>query len=600
MGKIQRMSDELASLISAGEVVERPSSVVKELLENSIDAQAKDIKIYLKTGGVEEIKIVDDGIGMDKDDVLMSFMPHATSKIKNKYDLYKLNTLGFRGEAIASIALVSKMSITSSTDGVYGYTTTYKFGNKIEEKETSSNKGTTVVVNNLFINTPARLKYLKSEKTEYSSILFYVEREALAHPDIRFTLYNDNKMSFYTTGSNKMENLIYELYGAEASKNIIDFNFISDGYKARLVLLKPSIYRSNKLELSLVVNGRYVKNYNIINAVISAFETFLPINKIPVGIIYIDIDPLLIDCNVHPNKVEIKISNEKDICDKLIYEIKEELKKVVLIPTRNIDNNVKYENISIFEDHEIKENVNVYNQEKPKAEPVNIPFEFNVNNYDDEIKKEEKIINEPKEQFEDKYEGKKLPYLEYVGNVFGTYLIFQNSEGMYLIDQHAAAERVNYEKYLDLLCNPNQPITDLIVPIVLNVTKSEEIYIENNNDKFENIGFKIDSIGDKTFAVRSIPLWANVDNIDSILYDIISKMIDEDKIDIKYFRHHIAASIACKASIKANHVISKIEVDSLLENLNKCKNPYTCPHGRPTIIKITITELEMMFERIQK
>ncbi len=582
------MSPELYNMIAAGEVVERPFSVVKELVENSIDAKANDIKIYLTNGGLEGITISDNGEGMDKDDVLLAFLPHATSKIKNEYDLFRINTLGFRGEAISSIASVSKMEIISSRDGISGYRCLYKAGNKKDEGIYQSNKGTTINVTELFFNTPARLKYLKAAKSELSSILFFIERISLAHKDIRFSVYNDNKLVFNTSGKNDITTIIGEIYGLDACKNIILGDYVSDGYKAHLVLIKPYIYRSNKLEVTLIINGRYVKNFNITNAIIEGFNTYIPIGKYPIAVVYLDIDPLLIDVNVHPNKTEIKIANESDIAIRLTSEIKEYLRNVSVIPERKIEKNINYgyTQTTIF-------NNPILNDNPPKYNDISI----NLEEYDEDIKQNEEIkVESPKENIIER----KLPYFEYVGCVFGTYLIFQNSDGLYLMDQHAAAERFNYEKYYKILGNPNQPSSDLLIPISLEFSKKEALYIEENKDKFEAIGFTLDEIGDTTFLVRRVPLWAKLDDIDSIIYDILAKMINEEKIDIIYFRDHIAKQISCKASIKANHQLSRDEIKALVDNLNTCDNPYTCPHGRPTIIKLSQSDLEKMFERIQK
>ena len=582
------MSPELYNMIAAGEVVERPFSVVKELVENSIDAKANDIKIYLTNGGLEGITISDNGEGMDKDDVLLAFLPHATSKIKNEYDLFRINTLGFRGEAISSIASVSKMEIISSRDGISGYRCLYKAGNKKDDGIYQSNKGTTINVTELFFNTPARLKYLKTAKSELSSILFFIERISLAHKDIRFSVYNDNKLVFNTSGKNDITTIIGEIYGLDACKNIILGDYVSDGYKAHLVLIKPYIYRSNKLEVTLIINGRYVKNFNITNAIIEGFNTYIPIGKYPIAVVYLDIDPLLIDVNVHPNKTEIKIANESDIAIRLTSEIREYLRNVSVIPERKIEKNINYgyTQTTIF-------NNPILNDNPPKYNDIST----NLEEYDEDIKQNEEIkVESPRENIIER----KLPYFEYVGCVFGTYLIFQNSEGLYLMDQHAAAERFNYEKYYKILGNPNQPSSDLLIPISLEFSKKEALYIEENKDKFEAIGFTLDEIGDTTFLVRRVPLWAKLDDIDSIIYDILARMINEEKIDIIYFRDHIAKQISCKASIKANHQLSRDEIKALVDNLNTCDNPYTCPHGRPTIIKLSQSDLEKMFERIQK
>ena len=451
MSKIVKMSPKLANLIAAGEVVERPSSVVKELIENSIDAKATMIKLYLKNGGIDEIIIVDDGEGMDKDDVVAAFLPHATSKIKNEYDLQRIKTLGFRGEAIASIAEVSNMTISSSTNGLEGYMCHYKYGIKVEEGIINHNKGTTITVNNLFFNTPARLKYLKPAKTELSSIMFFIDRIAMAHPEIKFMISSDDKVIFQTTGQNDDMTLMAEIYGTDVAKKLITSSYTDMGYKTKLLFAKPEVYRSNKLEITMICNGRYVKNYNITKAVTDAFQTYIPINKYPVGILYFEIDPLLIDVNVHPTKTEIKISNEDKICERLITEIKNMLEQYKHIPTRELTPKEAYVKTTIF-DQPLFEEETVYVSDLTNKDLNNVDFsktdiksvtekpkQSSVNEYNSTME----IIKDNTEIIIDK----KIPYMEYVGEIFGTYLIFQNDDGMYLVDQHAAAERVNYEYY---------------------------------------------------------------------------------------------------------------------------------------------------------
>lgn len=613
MGKIAKMSLHLANMIAAGEVVERPSNVVKELVENSIDANSTNIKIILSNGGIDLIKVVDDGDGMDKDDVLLAFMPHATSKIKTEYDLFRINTLGFRGEAISSIASVSTMQIISSQTGLSGYQCTYKSGVKQNEGVTHSNKGTTVIVNNLFFNTPARLKYLKSAKSELASIMFWVDRIALAHPSIRFTVISDEKTVFQTTGSKDEKTLIGELYGIEACKNVIMHSYTEDGYSVKLVLVKPSIYRSNKLEITMICNGRYVKNYNITNAVIEGFNTYLPIGKYPIGVLYFEIDSTLVDVNVHPQKTEIKISDEEEICRILKTNIKKCLEENTHIPSRIIEhnNNPKYDKVSIFNSSfSFGEEKTTYVCSKEESgdlltksseiinndNSANISVDRkNITDFNDKA-----IIDEKNKEENIKPASKKIPYMEYVGQIFGTYLIFQNQEGMLMVDQHAAQERINYEKYYKILALKNQPTTELLVPDVLSFTKEEALYVEQNINSFLEIGFRLEQIGQRDFVVREVPLWIKLDNLSSVVNDIITLLIDNKKIDIMFFRDHIAKSIACKASIKANHRINADEVKALLSDLELCENPYTCPHGRPTIIKLSLKDIEKMFERIQK
>ena len=598
MSKIVKMSPKLANLIAAGEVVERPSSVVKELVENSIDAKSSMIKVYLKNGGIDEIIIVDDGEGMDKEDVCLAFLPHATSKIKNEYDLQRIKTLGFRGEAIASIAEVSNMTISSSQDGKEGYMCQYKYGIKQKDGIINHNKGTTINVSNLFYNTPARLKYLKPAKTELSSIMFFIDRIAMAHPDIKFMIYSDDKVIFQTTGQNNDLTLMAELYGTDVAKKTISASYTDLGYNVKLLFAKPEVYRSNKLEITMICNGRYVKNYNITKAVTEAFATYIPINKYPLGIMYFEIDPLLIDVNVHPTKTEIKISNEDKICERLIKEIKNMLESYKHIPTRELTPKQAYVKTTIFEQPMFEEQTvyvsDLTNKDLSKVEIKSVtekPKEKVVNDYNSTMD----IVKENTEIIIDK----KIPYMEYVGEVFGTYLIFQNDDGMYLVDQHAAAERVNYEYYYELLSNPNQPITDLLIPDILTFSKSEALFISEHLDEFAKIGFRLEQSGPVDFTLRSIPLWVSDSNSTDCILDIIEMMAENKKIDIMYFRDYITKQISCKASIKANHRISNDEVSVLMERLNKCKNPYTCPHGRPTIIKLSIPDIEKMFERIQ-
>ena len=581
------MAPHLANMIAAGEVVERPSSVVKELVENAIDAKATHIKVFLEEGGLKEIKVVDDGEGMDEADVKLAFHPHATSKIKTEYDLSRILSLGFRGEAIASIAAVSKMQILSSQTGKGGYQCTYQAGSIVSSGPTPANKGTTVIVQNLFFNTPARLKYVKAPKNELASISFLLDRIALAHPEIRFTLVHENKTFLATTASLQPSSLIGEIYGLEAAKALLEGSFFIDGTKGHLLLVKPEIYRANKLEITLIVNGRYVKNYTITNAIIEGYRTYLPIGKYPIAVLYLEIDPILIDVNVHPSKTEIKISNEELITSTLLECIKSTLEASMLIPTRQApikDQNIGYQKENLFELPRIQ----VEEAPKETIKPV--------------LKEKEKEYHPApsiKPVEEPIKEDKKLPYFEYVGQAFGTYLIFQNEKGLYLMDQHAAAERINYEKYYAILGEELQPTTELLVPMLFSFTKSEALFIEEHLQEFERIGFQLEPMSNQDYVVRQIPLWAKLENAEEILYKIFALLIENKRVDIITFRDEVAKQISCKGSIKANHALSKEEIDSLVTQLNCCKNPFTCPHGRPTIIHFTTAELEKMFERIQ-
>lgn len=622
MSKINVMSPHLANMIAAGEVVEGPQSIIKELIENSIDANSKNITIYLKNSGLDSIKFIDDGDGMDKEDVEKCFLPHATSKIKNEYDLFRIKTLGFRGEAIASIASVSNMTITSSTDGLSGYMVRYKNGVLQESHISNSNKGTTILVEELFYNTPARLKHLKTPQKELSSIVFFVNKIALSNPNLRINMYNDDKLIVSTIGDGKLESLILKIYGIEAAKNIITKDYNGQGYKCKLLFIKPVCYRSTKNEITLIFNGRYVKNYNLTNMITEAYNHFLPINKYPVGICYFEIDPLLIDCNIHPSKAIIKISNEDEMARKLKDELYQLVSTEILIYNRKIEEKPKYEKQNIFKDY----NIDLYSKNEEKKLNDNIireeikPDIIINNNYDNEsnldsissfdsyknedIKEENKEnLNETKDIIEpdtkDIEIDKKLPVMQYIGTVFGTYLIYQGKDSIYLVDQHAAAERINYEYFYKLLSNNSNVKIDLLIPSYVSFTKNEALYVLDNLEEFSKIGFMLDQASDTDFIVRSIPLWLKIDELDQVLYDVLELLISNHTIDIMKYRDWICKQISCKASIKANHQLNIDEINSLIKRLNECDNPYTCPHGRPTIIRLKEDDLEKMFERIQ-
>ena len=612
MGKIAKMNPHLANMIAAGEVVEKPASVVKELVENAIDAKAKNITIILKNGGLDLIKVIDDGEGMDEEDVRMAFVPHATSKIKNEYDLFRILSLGFRGEAIPSIASVSNMQIVSSQDGIVGYNVLYEAGIKKSEGVMHHNIGTTITVKNLFFNTPARLKYLKPAKNELAAITYLMDRMAIANKDIRFTLISDDKIYLKTTASNNIINLMGEIYGLDVAKNLLESNFVIDGVEANMILVKPQIYRSNKLEITLIINGRFVKNYVITNAVVEAYNTFLPIGKYPIVVLNLKIDPLLVDINVHPSKTEIKISNEESIAQNIKSFIKDSLTKETLIPERKIieNKNNEYIKTTIFEMPKVfKEEATIYNLSQnlikndedvlPNSKDLIENDEDVLSNSQDLVWQEENISNLEIVDNQNQV-VEKLPYFEYVGQAFGTYLIFQNAQGLFLMDQHAAAERINYEKYYKILGEHNHPKTDLIVPLRISFTKSEVIFLENHQNEFDKLGFVIEPISDQDYVIRSIPLWANLDNALEIVRDIFALLYSKKEVDVLRFRDDIAKQISCKASIKANKHLNNLEIDTLIKNLNQCENPWTCPHGRPTIIKFSVNDLERMFERIQK
>lgn len=586
MSIINLLDDVLANMIAAGEVVERPASVVKELVENSIDAKSTKIEINLIDSGLKMIEVIDNGIGMDKSDAQLSFTRHATSKIKTKADLYRINSLGFRGEAIPSIASVSEMTMITSQGGL-GYMIKYKGGKKIEDSTYPSNKGTIIRVEKLFYNTPARLKYIKSLPLELGAITDIVDKLVLANPQISFKLTNNKKTIVQTNGLNDMISLIGNVYGLETARNVVFYQDMQNGMNLKMYLVQPFINRAKKSFISFIVNNRFVKNSSMINAVIEGYETYLPVGRYPIAIVLLELDPMLIDVNVHPSKLEIKFSSEDEIREFIIRSIKKSFNQTrEIIP--EIKEEINYKVEDIFES---------LNPEKVYNQAIS-----SVNSFI-----EEKVVPYENKQALESIEGSRdvilpskdrLPYMEYIGQFFGTYLLCQNNDGLFIIDQHAAAERIRYEYYFEKLGQNNSLSQPLLIPLNFELTKDMLIFVMDNLEEFHRIGFEIEESGPNSICIRSIPLWIINDDIYETSEKIFNFLLEKKCIDISKLRDSLAKTISCKGAIKANKALSHDEVKVLLSRLGDCKNPFTCPHGRPTIIKFTNYEIEKMFKRI--
>lgn len=602
MSKIAQLSEHVANMIAAGEVVEGPLSVVKELVENSIDAGANTISIHLVESGIQKIEIVDDGCGMDEEDAIMAFNRHATSKIKSAYDLASINTLGFRGEALPSIASVSLLElITKEHDAPEGIKVTFKAGKMISKETFATNNGTKIVVSNLFYNTPARLKYLKSPNQILASICELIDKLALANRKIKFTLTNNGQTLLKTNGVDDVRNLFGMVYGVNVAKNLITNTGEYDGMSVKATYTNPTITRSRKNDITLVVNNRYVKSVIVTNAVCDAFKDYVAPLRYPICLIELDIDSLLIDVNVHPQKMELKFSMEKEVYELVKNVVLEGLKKVSIIPTLEpIKPKEKAEPI----DFSSYLNLDIEESEKSVLKEVINPQVYKPTINEEKITDVKEIVDEKKEKLEEisyqKEEIKeyKLPYFEYIGQFSGTYLLFQNEEGLFLIDQHAAQERINYEYYYNVMSNPNKESIPLLVPIDIELKKEEFLTLKNNIYQLENVGFVLEESGYNSFFIREIPTWIKLENTDTVIEKIIYYLLERNVFDIALLRDSLAKQIACKASIKANHYVSKEEVNKLIEDLNKCKNPFNCPHGRPVFVKFTHYEIEKLFKRV--
>lgn len=588
MSKIKVMSENLANKIAAGEVVEKCASVVKELVENSIDAQATNIKIDLIDGGLTEIKITDNGVGMESEDALLSFQRHATSKLIREDDLFFINTLGFRGEALPSIASVSEIDLITCASNVG--THIHIKGGKLEVNEPADGRiGTIISVSNLFYNTPARLKYLKSEQYELANTVSFIEKLALSYPEIKFELTNNNKTITKTSGSNNLLKTIHEIYGLNVSSNMIEVKGSTDDYDMEGFVCKPEILKSNRNHMITIVNGRVIKNNDLNRAINDAYYTYKPDIKYPIVVLKFETDPTLIDVNIHPTKQDIKLSKTNELYNMIIDTIKNKLYEVLLIP-----NALKEEAASIsLPNTMIKNEIveeKVEEQSSVKGTNYQTELDFSVQESEEEYTVESKpaIINP---------ELKNL-VLYPVGLALGTYIIAQNEEGVYLIDQHAAQERINYDKYLKALKEQVTSTVAPLFPINIELNSSDFITIKEHMDLLNNLGFKIEEFGLNTLIVKEHPTWLKEGYEEESIHKIFDSIVNiGNRFDRVKFNEHLAITLACKMSIKANTRISTEAQEEILRELVLTDNPYNCPHGRPTIIKFSIYDLEKMFKR---
>lgn len=584
MAVIKVMDTILANKIAAGEVVERCASVVKELVENSIDANSTDIKVELIESGVKMIRVTDNGKGMDKEDAINCFLRHATSKVSTEEDLFHINTLGFRGEALASIASVSKVKLTTCMSDI-GTVVNIEGGKIISVKNGDARRGTIIEANDLFFNTPARLKYLKSLYTELAHITDYMNKLALSHPDIRFTLINDNKVLLQTDGSGNLLKVINSIYGSKISRKMLSVHTESSDYEVDGYISLPEVYRSRNNSIITIVNGRIVKNSKLNSAINEAYHSYKPDNYYPVVVLNIEVDTTLVDVNIHPTKMDIKFSKLNELIELVAGMIKDKIKVKTLIPNIKEDNDEKATKI----EYNYHENINTVseNEAKYNIEEQTLDFEEYIVNTD--------LVSDDLD-LEDKEKSERLPIIYPVGLVWGTYIICQNERGMYLIDQHAAKERVNYEIFKEKLATSKTKMT-MLVPLTLEIPNNEYIILKNNMEILTNMGFTIEEFGVNTIIVKEHPTWIK-DNVNEVIKRIIEAVIHREKdFNLQRFNDHLAATLACKASIKANTSITMDEAKVLIEDLRACDNPFNCPHGRPTIITYTKSDLEKLFKR---
>ena len=583
MNKIKVMDEVLANKIAAGEVVEKCASVVKELVENSVDAGATEIKIEVKESGTKLIKVVDNGSGMEKEDAKLAFQRHATSKLYDETGLYRISSLGFRGEALPSIASVSKVELKTST-GKVG-TRIIINGGKIEKIENAdARRGTEISVSNLFYNTPARLKYLNSLYTELANICSYVNNMALSYPEISFTLISDDKELLNTDGSGNLLKVIKDIYGSNVARKMKKISVFNDDYDVEGFISLPEVTRSSKKHITTLVNKRVIRNVDLNRCINEAYHTYKFDTRYPIVVLNITSDPSLIDVNVHPSKQDIKFSNFEDLKELIHNGIRKVLQDSMLIPKIEDD---KKEKIKVEEQR--------LNLERETI--IDSPT-LDYSLFDEEvIDINTDLVSDNEEEY--KEESKIMPEMYPVGLVRGTYIICHNEMGMYIIDQHAAKERINFEHYKEVFKNPKPDTISMLVPITLEYPSNEFIIIEHNIDILRNLGFKIEVGGINTFIIKEQPTWLKEGYEEESIRKLIDVLLEEEKnFDLGKFREHAAATLSCKLAIKANMNISMEEMEALVNDLRKCKNPYNCPHGRPTTIFYSNYELEKLFKRV--
>ena len=706
MGKINILSAELSNKIAAGEVVERPSSVVKELVENSIDAGSTNIKIIIKEFGIQQIRIIDNGSGISNDDLARAFLRHATSKISADYDLFHIETLGFRGEALASISSVSKVTIKSCAGEAQGKMLVLEGGKIVSEEYYAPIKGTDLSVENLFYNTPARLKYLRNPHTEQANITNIIHKFALSYPNVAFELHVDGKISFKTYGDGDVHKILSKIYNMGVARNMIEFSGSNDDYKVFGYISVPEETRASKNYINIFINGRYIKNYGIQNAIIDAYGTLLMINRYPLCVINIEMDPILLDVNVHPTKQEVRLSKEAELIRLIKEVIAERLSNYTYIPQGmnnvltkkekakiekinfldELDNkfgNVENENrfsgelkvpeVNSKDDSSISDNQeestnyiiqedeflfggdlltnsgeektpvqikeNMFNQrsktqriksdlpdlsysshprdnrnkfgDKPTKKEIENFMNFSKkednSSYDDRtekvisnVVKDDSHFNEIKDAKivqDDDTKVRTLPDLKVLAQIFKTYILSEADNKLFLIDQHAAAERYNYEKLQREFIERKNYKKQMLIPLMFDFSVEEAAEVRNNLEKFEELGIVFEEFGDNSYVVREFPGWIEEDE-EQMIKIIVEKVLRNNNITFNELRNDAIAMASCKMSIKANQVLTDVEMNKVISDLYECKNPFTCPHGRPIITKMEKKDLEKMFKRI--
>lgn len=630
MSKIHILDEHLSNMIAAGEVVERPANIVKECVENSIDAKATSISIEAWEGGIDKLIIIDDGYGMSKEDASLSFIRHATSKIKDEDDLFNIQTMGFRGEALPSIASVSHVEMQTN-NGKESTKIVYDYGKKVIEEKTNCPAGTKIAVTGLFYKTPARFKYLRKPNYEFSVIAEWINKLALSYPKIRFSLSHNGRLIFQTSGKGNILEIIYQMYGKDVAASAEPFDEQTLDFRIHGYGIQPKINRSSKYFIFISVNHRLVRSIPIQNAIIETYHEFMPPNRYPIFLIDIEVDPQLVDVNVHPNKLEIRMTKQNELIDLIKETIKklfQEKLRTVEIDLKRIQNpqesvflqdppaSIKQDRL-IADDpierlkEEVKEQKNdvenAYEQEWTQSP---ISYESHKQQFMEMIQEEpepfepkaEKVIEqiEEKKEIEQKRHERGQEFfnhLRIIGQLRFSYILCENENGLVIIDQHAAQERYNYERLMNEFKKPHTVMQPLMVPVQIHVSHAIMAHIDSINERVQSFGIHFEAFGNDHMIVREIPTWLNQCNEQEFLEDLISLFMQDLHVDIAKIQKHMIATIACHSSIRFNKELSKEEMEQVIKDLQKCEQPYHCPHGRPTVITLSDSDLRKEFER---
>ncbi|EKS18056.1 DNA mismatch repair protein mutL [Streptococcus sp. F0442] len=636
MSQIIELPEVLANQIAAGEVIERPASVVKELVENSIDAGASQIVVEIEEAGLKSIRITDNGEGIAHDEVALALRRHATSKIKNQADLFRIRTLGFRGEAMPSIASVSILTLLTAQEGAAHGTKLVAKGGEIEELEPATSPvGTKITVEDLFFNTPARLKYLKSQQAELSHIVDILNRLSLAHPEIAFTLINDGKEMTKTAGTGNLRQAIAGVYGLASAKKMVAIENRDLDFEVTGFVSLPELTRANRNYISLFINGRYIKNFLLNRAILDGYGSKLMVGRFPLAIIHIQIDPYLADVNVHPTKQEVRISKERELMALISQAIANALKEQDLIPDalenlakstirrteKPVQTTLPLKENRLYYDRESQDfklrpevadpqlpltdeaTADSISQENPVEKPTSaIKFAERKAAVYDELDHPELDLASLDKAY-DKLEGEgasTFPELEYFGQMHGTYLFAQGNGGLYIIDQHAAQERIKYEEYRESIGDVDGSQQQLLVPYIFEFPTDDLIRLQQRKHLLEEVGVYLEEYGANQLILREHPIWMKEEEIEAGIYEMCDMLLLTKEVSIKKYRAELAIMMSCKRSIKANHTLDDYSARDLIYQLSQCDNPYNCPHGRPVLVNFTKSDMEKMFRRIQE